>query len=82
MITSMTKYSFILLNGEQDALLEQLQELGLVDVTRSVKPVDTQSAALLSDVELRRNLIQAFDRIEFPEDLRPAAIEGSVTEAS
>ena len=82
MITSMTKYSFILLNGEQDALLEQLQELGLVDVTRSVKPVDTQSAALLSDVELRRNLIQAFDRIEFPEDLRPAAIEGSVAEAA
>lgn len=35
MISPMTRYSFILLNGEQDGLLEQLQELGLVDITRS-----------------------------------------------
>ena len=38
MIASMTKYSFILLNGQQDGFLEKLQEIGLVDITRSVKP--------------------------------------------
>ena len=40
MITPMTKYSFILLNGMQDQLLEDLQGLGLMDITRSTKPVD------------------------------------------
>ena len=43
MITKMTKYSFILLSGEKDGFLEQLQELGIVDISRSVKPVDQDS---------------------------------------
>ena len=43
MITPMTKYSFILLNGEQGDLLERLQEVGLVDITRSIKPIDDTS---------------------------------------
>ena len=54
MIDSMTKYSFILLNGEQEGFLDRLQELGLVDITRSVKPVDAQSTALLTDAESAR----------------------------
>jgi hypothetical protein len=48
MIASMTKYSFILLNGEQEGLLEKLQETGLVDITRSVKPVDGKSGELFA----------------------------------
>ena len=35
MITSMTKYSFILLKGEKDGFLNRLQELGVVDISRS-----------------------------------------------
>ena len=78
MIASMTKYSFILLNGEQDALLEKLQEVGLMDITRSVKPVDKQSSGLLADVERRRELVQAIARVQFPEDLQPATIRGEL----
>ena len=78
MIASMTKYSFILLNGEQDALLEKLQEVGLMDITRSVKPVDKQSSGLLADVERRRDLVQAIARVQFPEDLQPATIRGEL----
>ena len=78
MIASMTKYSFILLNGEQDALLEELQEVGLMDITRSVKPVDKQSSGLLADVERRRDLVQAIARVQFPEDLQPATIRGEL----
>ncbi|MBQ3765589.1 MAG: ATPase V [Bacteroidales bacterium] len=74
----MTKYSFILLNGEQDALLEKLQEVGLMDITRSVKPVDKQSSGLLADVERRRELVQAIARVQFPEDLQPATIRGEL----
>ena len=39
MIAPMTKYSFILLSGEQEGLFDKLLEIGLVDVTRSVKPM-------------------------------------------
>ncbi|MBQ9193001.1 MAG: ATPase V [Bacteroidales bacterium] len=78
----MTKYSFILLNGEQEGLLEKLQEIGLVDITRSVKPVDGQSASLFAGVERRSALLQALDRIEFPEGLAPAAVDTDIAEAA
>jgi V/A-type H+-transporting ATPase subunit I len=82
MIASMTKYSFILLNGEQEGLLEKLQETGLVDITRSVKPVDGKSGELFAGVELRKTLIQALERIDFPEGLQPAPVEGNLAEAA
>ena len=82
MIASMTKYSFILLNGEQEGLLEKLQETGLVDITRSVKPVDGKSGELFAGVERRKTLIQSLGRIDFPEGLRPAPVEGDLAEAA
>ena len=82
MISPMTKYSFILLNGEQEGLLERLQEIGLVDITRSVKPVDAQSAGLLSGVERRKAVLQAVGRMEFPEELQPAPVDGNLMEAA
>lgn len=57
MIDRMTKYSFILLDGMQEEFLEQLQELGVVDITRSLKPVDDKSTAMLERAEeIRRAL--------------------------
>ena len=82
MISPMTKYSFILLNGEQEGLLERLQEIGLVDITRSVKPVDGQSAAILADVERRQGFIQALGKVEFPEGLQAVPVEGNLVEAT
>ena len=82
MISPMTKYSFILLNGEQEGLLERLQEIGLVDITRSVKPVDGQSAAMLADVERRQGFIHALDKLEFPEGLQAVPVEGNLVEAT
>ena len=82
MIAPMTKYSFILLNGEQEGLLEKLQETGLVDITRSVKPVDGESADLFSGVERRKAVIHALESIEFPEELQPAPVDGDLTEAA
>ena len=82
MISPMTKYYFILLNGEQEGLLERLQEIGLVDITRSVKPVDGQSAAMLADVERRQGFIQTLGKVEFPEGLQAVPVEGSLVEAT
>ena len=82
MISPMTKYSFILLNGEQEGLLEKLQEIGLVDITRSVKPVDGPSGDLLRAVEQRKDLIQSLGKIYFPQDLVAAPIEGDLAYAT
>ena len=50
MITPMTRYDFILLSSGAEAFLEKIQSLGLVDITRSVKPVDQTSASLLEKI--------------------------------
>ncbi|MGM9753107.1 MAG: V-type ATP synthase subunit I [Candidatus Cryptobacteroides sp.] len=50
MIAKMSKYSFILLSGDKDLFLKQLQELGLVDIQRSSKPVDEDSFAIIGKI--------------------------------
>ena len=50
MITPMTRYDFILLSSGTEAFLEKIQSLGVVDITRSVKPVDQTSASLLDKI--------------------------------
>ena len=39
MITKMTKYNFVLMNSGKEEFLESIKELGVVDITRSVKPL-------------------------------------------
>ncbi len=58
MITAMTKYSFILLSGEKEEFLRSLQELGVVDISRSSKPVDDVSGHIVSDIEATKALIK------------------------
>jgi V/A-type H+-transporting ATPase subunit I len=82
MIHKMTKYSFILLSGEQDGFLEKLQELGLMDITRSIKPVDDQSAALLGTAEKTKGILDALGRIGFPEELEARPVEGDPEETA
>lgn len=67
MITPMTKYSFILLNGEQEGLLEKLQETGLVDITRSVKPIDDHTEALMAQYRDIDDTVKAISRVSVPE---------------
>ena len=78
MIAPMTKYSFILLQGERDGLLDRLQELGLVDITRSVKPIDDHSHRMMGEVELLNGLIQGLGKVEVPEGIQPEAIDGDI----
>ena len=78
MISPMTRYSFILLNGEQDGLLEQLQELGLVDITRSARPVDEKSRQLMSDVELLDGLIKGIRAADIPEGTAVQPLRGAI----
>ena len=58
MIRTMTKYSFILMDGDKELFLQELQELGVVDIVRSSQAVDQTSAAILSEMESLQNRIK------------------------
>ncbi len=60
----MTKYDFILMSGDADAFLAKLQQIGLVDITRSVKPVDEQSEKLAFRAEIYRKALSALKQVE------------------
>ena len=66
MIEKMMRYSFALLSGEADKFLKDLEELGVVDITRSEKPVDDASTKLSNEVETCRKAIS------YLESLNPA----------
>ena len=70
MIVPMTKYTFLLLSSDREDFLSEIQELGLIDITRSRKPVDATSAQLFRDVEDMRRGIEAIERCDFSKDER------------
>ena len=74
MIIKMTKYSFVLLTGEKDGFLEQLQELGVVDITRSVKPVDADSSEMFHKAERSKKTIEFLENIDYSKDADVEAI--------
>ena len=78
MIAPMTKYSFILLSGMQDSLMDTLQETGLVDISRSSKPVDDHSRELVAEIELLDGLIKGLEKAEVPEGTEPEYIDGDI----
>lgn len=59
----MTKYNFILMSGDIDAFLEKLQGVGVVDITRSTKPVDEKSEKLSARAEVYRKALSALKNI-------------------
>ncbi|MBR4469493.1 MAG: hypothetical protein IKS53_08695 [Bacteroidales bacterium] len=68
MVTEMTKYDFILLSGDADAFLEKLQSVGVVDITRSMKPIDEKSEKLSARAEIYRKAISALKEVEKADD--------------
>ncbi len=68
MVTEMTKYDFILLSGDADAFLEKLQSVGVVDITRSMKPIDDKSEKLSARAEIYRKALAQLKEIEKADD--------------
>ncbi|MCQ2119769.1 MAG: hypothetical protein MJY84_07590 [Bacteroidales bacterium] len=68
MIERMTKYSFILPSGDDGKFLEELARTGLVDITRSSKPVDAGSSALLASKEETDKVIKGLEKADWSED--------------
>ena len=75
MVEKMIKYSFILLSEETDGFLNKLQELGVVDVTRSAKPIDEHSAAMLDSAANAKRIIGKLESINYTNDENKKAIE-------
>ena len=71
----MIKYSFILLSGETEGFLEKIQELGVVDVTRSVKPIDDYSASVLNSVGHAKAIVEKLEGIDYSKEEDKKAIE-------
>ena len=74
MITKMKKYSFVLLSGEKEGFLEQLQELGIVDISRSVKPVDQDSHEMFAKASKAKKAIEILEGIDYSKDADYEAI--------
>ena len=68
MIIKMTKYSFVLLTGEKEGFLEQLQELGVVDIKRSVKPVDQDSSEMFAKATKAKKTLEFLEGIDYTKD--------------
>ena len=80
MIIKMTKYSFVLLTGEKEGFLEQIQELGVVDITRSVKPVDQDSSEMLAKAVKARKTAEFLEGIDYSGDADFEAISKATAE--
>lgn len=77
MIDRMTKYSFVLLDRERDGFMEKLQALGLVDITRSSKPIDAASASIFEKIGRAKSLIR---HIESGSDEHLSALRSQVSQ--
>ena len=79
MVDKMMKYSFILLNSETEGFLEKIQELGVVDVTRSVKPIDDYSASVLNSVGYAKSIIEKLEGVDYSKEEDKREIEMAYT---
>ena len=60
----MTKYNFILLSGDVEDFLKKLQTVGVMDITRSTKPVDEKSEYLSSKAETFRKALSLLKDVQ------------------
>ncbi|MCM1503468.1 MAG: ATPase V [Bacteroidales bacterium] len=80
MIEKMTKYSFILLNEQTAGFLSRLQELGVMDITRSAKPVDETSSGLLEWLKECSKTIASLKKVNYSKAPEFDAIKAAYSE--
>ena len=66
-----------MLAGEKEGFLEDLQELGVVDITRSSKPVDHDSALMLERISRAKKTLDMLDNIDYTKDASHDAIDSA-----
>ena len=63
----MTKYNFILLSGDVEDFLKKLQGVGVMDITRSTKPIDEKSETLSSKAGNYRKALSLLKNVQAAE---------------
>ena len=81
MIEKMTKYSFIMLSSYTEDFLQKLQEIGMMDITRSRKPVDEASAALLDRMKDCKDTAAYLKKADWSKDPDAQDIEKAAVSA-
>lgn len=81
MITKMTKYTFLLMSSDTAAFLHDIQELGVLDITRSRKPVDAASGKLYREAEVLRKEIDIVERCDFSRDEQHRSLSAKLAAA-
>ena len=81
MIEKMTKYSFIMLSSYTEDFLQKLQEIGMMDITRSRKPVDEASAALLDRMKDCKDTAAYLKKADWAKDPDAKNIEKAAASA-
>lgn len=82
MIEKMTKYSFVLLSEETESFLQSIQELGLVDVTRSLKDIDENSSVMVDKITANSKAVSFLEKVDFSEDANAEAIAKAAASAA
>ncbi len=81
MITKMTKYNFVLMNSGKEEFLEQIRDLGVVDITRSVKPVDGKSEEMMERISRIKSALAAVEKVDWSADPDAEAIAAAAAAA-
>jgi len=81
MIAKMTKYSFVLLHSETDSFISELQKIGIIDISRSTKPVDETSSELLDKINGLNKAIEAIRNDKFTRDGEYVSLHAAFLEA-
>ena len=68
MIVKMTKYSILLLTDRKESALEKIQRIGLMDITRSSKPIDKTSEAMLEGISASRRTMDILSSIDLSKE--------------
>jgi len=76
MIAKMTKYSFVVLSADIEDFISKVQEIGLMDITRSRKGIDSESNACLETLKRYHAVMGSLniDRNEYS-DIEPAPVD-------
>lgn len=64
MIKKMTKYSFVVFHKEVEDFLKNLQEIGVVDVTRQKRAIDTYSMEQFEEIARCNAAVSALNRLK------------------
>ena len=74
MISKMIRYDIVLYAGEQERFVEELRELGLVDITTTGWEPSEGDRVLLSDIEAHTKAVEALKAFESSEEFDAKAL--------